>query len=997
MTTVSAGTRTFIATVAMVTAACAQQPTLDTTAGRPGFLEGSALWSTDTPKGGAGNFSMDFGQAASGGAVYIPDVSFLNSVTPNDVLSVAFWWKLYSVNQNGGSAFWINSPSSNPADAVALPSPDDSIQFTTAGQVSSQAIQDFPGYAAVGDDSWWQAWHHFAFVQNGTGDKEIWVDGQMLSIDAGTSLFPTDIDTAWLGGGPPDQTAGSYGLMDDFAIFAYALQASDIQALFTGSTPDQLPQASLVAYWAFNDPPNLFVTPIVATADTITFNVTAYNGAAPDTNSIRITYGNVTAPPTSVVQSPNGVYAVSYAIPNPPFPPNTNEQAVINLKDTGGISVTVTNSFSTPMYAAVLTPDLLLPPASVETNTQGFFVSTYQISGRTPQSPDEIGNLFAGAYGFDLSLKTDPVAGIANENGYFLWTNIVNFDSSAPASNLTDFSTNTPVFAFPGVLGQSPTNFAGSAFGARILAAIRFPAAGLYTMGLSCSDNYELDCGTSPLKKVGTVGLASAYDGSGAFANLIRFYVQEPGFYGFYLGYGFDKSQSSAPSLDWYTEGSDGAPNPINGTSNTVTAYPWLPDPGAAYVPFTYPTNGAAGVPPVPTIEAAISAGRFPVDPSTIKMFLNGVPVEPTVTALGRNFLVAYNVQDALPNGSSNTVTLTFLDGNTPVTQSWLFRVGSYTLDVIGGVAGVFELAARYSTNGGGVTAAAGDYALELPAGDQGDLVVPDASFANLATVNDVMAVSFWAYKYDANNGSAFWFDSPSVCCGGRAYQAHIPWYWNLHWGGERGERIFFDTGGCCDTNSQRIDANLSTFPPYAASGETWWNGWHFFVFWKNGPSDKQIWIDNQLFLKGASTLPLPTDIAQLRLGVDVQDAAYMHGRIDDFAVYGAVPSAADMTKLYLGAKPPDLPASDKLIAYWDFNDANGPTYVKPPRLTIRGVNDAFVLEWPSGASGFNLQRSPTLSGAAWQPVTNTIVMINGVDQVTIPVAGATSFYRLAK
>ncbi|MBI4326144.1 MAG: hypothetical protein HY674_12900, partial [Chloroflexi bacterium] len=45
------------------------------------------------------------------------------------------------------------------------------------------------------------------------------------------------------------------------------------------------------------------------------------------------------------------------------------------------------------------------------------------------------------------------------------------------------------------------------------------------------------------------------------------------------------------------------------------------------------------------------------------------------------------------------------------------------------------------------------------------------------------------------------------------------------------------------------------------------------------------------------------------------------HALVDDFSIYGTALSEEEINKLFTGTLPTALPAADKLMAYWDFND----------------------------------------------------------------------------
>lgn len=240
------------------------------------------------------------------------------------------------------------------------------------------------------------------------------------------------------------------------------------------------------------------------------------------------------------------------------------------------------------------------------------------------------------------------------------------------------------------------------------------------------------------------------------------------------------------------------------------------------------------------------------------------------------------------------------------------------TKDKIAARVGVFRTGSTFTLDGGGRTGQTGDFAVDFGMGT-GPVYVQDATFVNTLAQNDEMTVALWAKKYDTADGSAFWFNSPSSTGATRGFQAHLPWSNNS---------VYFDTAGCCDP-PQRINYDIAYFAGY--SGDvSWWNSWHFYVFVKKGV-DKQIWIDGQLFLDqqtaqpGIDAAPLPTDFTDLHIGSDgTGTGGLFHAVVDDFAVFGTALSEATIGQLYSGTLPTALPASDKLTAYWDFNDSPG-------------------------------------------------------------------------
>jgi hypothetical protein len=93
-------------------------------------------------------------------------------------------------------------------------------------------------------------------------------------------------------------------------------------------------------------------------------------------------------------------------------------------------------------------------------------------------------------------------------------------------------------------------------------------------------------------------------------------------------------------------------------------------------------------------------------------------------------------------------------------------------------------------------------------------------------------------------------------------------------------------------------------------------------------------------------------------------------------------------------------------VAYVGFTGADGASvsaqeignfsFVSLPRLSAQAAGANLVLSWPAAVGDFVLEQSPVLgSSATWQPVANAPALVNGQNEVTVPVAGATSFYEL--
>ena len=339
-----------------------------------------------------------------------------------------------------------------------------------------------------------------------------------------------------------------------------------------------------------------------------------------------------------------------------------------------------------------------------------------------------------------------------------------------------------------------------------------------------------------------------------------------------------------------------------------------------AFVLSVSPANGATSVAPNANVQAVLIDGQYPIDPNSITMWLNNTPVKVDVSKVADTATITY-VPDGIyaPNDTVN-VTLGYVENGEAVSYQWSFSAAPYTRDVLHGYVGALEGPTFFSANGGGHTGKSGDYAIAFGESGVGTAVyVADGSFLNLAAANDIMSISLWIKRYatndiatDGGGSSAFWATSPSSNNGERGYQAHAPW---------NNDNIYFDTDGCCDTTTERINASITTFAPYNAVGnDNFWTNWHNFVFVKD-TTNKFIYVDGVLFLKGTNTAALPKDFINLYMGSEDSVNNDLKGLIDDFAIYSSAVSAADAALLAGGTAPTDL-TGESLLAYWNFDDA---------------------------------------------------------------------------
>lgn len=292
---------------------------------------------------------------------------------------------------------------------------------------------------------------------------------------------------------------------------------------------------------------------------------------------------------------------------------------------------------------------------------------------------------------------------------------------------------------------------------------------------------------------------------------------------------------------------------------------------------------------------------------------------------------------------------LAYWDFNTAATDT--------SADVVKGIAGALENGAVITADQGGRTGAAGDRALDLPVGAEppAALRVTNALFLNVGAAFDQLSIALWSQLYEVHSGAFFFAVSPSSSGGARGF-AGFPW---------SNENIYFDTAGCCDAGSQRVEASITTFEDY--EDVSFWMEWHHYVFVKDG-SRKQIWIDGKLFIEGSNTSPLPGDFTELLIGLDQPDSTSIYGLVDEFAVFAAALTPAEIQQLSSGTKPNALPVRAS----------------QAPTLGLTRGGDGSVTITTSGAA---LQEATSVTGPYTDLTGNTVT----VNPAT---AGGQKFYR---
>ena len=272
----------------------------------------------------------------------------------------------------------------------------------------------------------------------------------------------------------------------------------------------------------------------------------------------------------------------------------------------------------------------------------------------------------------------------------------------------------------------------------------------------------------------------------------------------------------------------------------------------------------------------------------------------------------------------------------------WNFDEG--TDDVVGGIPGTLEGGAELT-----------DGTLNLGGAGGQHLNVTDE--AGMRTINkafnkDVVTVSFdQKWNEAVANQSSFWFHSPTTGAGQRAFQAHGPW---------GNGTIFFDTAGCCDGGTQRINGP----PPEGTNYEEWNN----FVFVKNGDA-KQVYVNGVLAFEGNNTNDLPIDVNRLVIGGGENGGNSHRGQIDNFAIFNRALTGEDATKLANGVSPQDLDGPSGIFLDFAGDGPNSSGAAPAPWVAVNNLVQDEAFDVGGGVTltarddGFN-PNNPAGSGA---------------------------------
>jgi hypothetical protein len=172
--------------------------------------------------------------------LFIPDGSFFNQAAAGDAVTVSFWQNLTGIT----SLFnlFVTSPSSSEGGrgfSSHVPWGEGTVYFDSAGCCGpTQRINAIPTDSEGNPVAWTGGWRHILLIKNGDL-KEVYIDGIPGPTGTGADPLPADFTTMFIGNGP-GLGNGVNGAIDDFAVFAGALDGAQIAALAGGASPASL-------------------------------------------------------------------------------------------------------------------------------------------------------------------------------------------------------------------------------------------------------------------------------------------------------------------------------------------------------------------------------------------------------------------------------------------------------------------------------------------------------------------------------------------------------------------------------------------------------------------------------------------------------------------------------------------------------------------------------------------------------------------------------------
>ncbi len=309
--------------------------------------------------------------------------------------------------------------------------------------------------------------------------------------------------------------------------------------------PDPSNTTGIHAYYAGPSLPP-YVSGVKATPTNVVFDLAQSGSATIVNSSVQVLVTGYSGAITLGTLA-NGLTSATFTVTNAiGFASGSTNDVTLVFTTSTGQKVTNTTSLVTPTWQNVPSSFAV---TGINTSQVGFKVKPYlSVNGTTIASAEQE---LAGDNGTNKANLTQVIDGFPiDANGYYTWTNVINWDEVAAGTNTGNhdghFQPPTyPDLEFPGMplVGEATNALPTSDWNnleEEILTFVSFPSAGFYTMGVNSDDGFNLTVGPDP-SKYGTNGPALVlgdFDGGrGSSDSDFSFYVQAAGTYPFRLLY----------------------------------------------------------------------------------------------------------------------------------------------------------------------------------------------------------------------------------------------------------------------------------------------------------------------------------------------------------------------------------------------------------------------------------------------------------------------------
>jgi hypothetical protein len=367
-------------------------------------------------------------------------------------------------------------------------------------------------------------------------------------------------------------------------------------------------------------------------------------------------------------------------------PSGSTNSVFLSCKDTNNNTISGTRTYVTPSYLAMPANGLA---SGVDTTQPGWRLQPWQAAGGEPNTVVWMQEQIEGYHGpnlADISFATDNgyidftngmSAYFANNAGVGTntWTNaVINFDRDVLSDG--DFVTANGYMdqPFPGIPGPTlAPNCNNTAMD--MLFFMKFPAGGIYTMGVNSDDGFIVNVGPNPKDRFSPI-CGQFNGGKGASDVLFTMAVPAAGVYRMRLAW---ENGGGGCNCEFFSVNPDGTkvlvndPDPTNTTG--IAAY-YIGPAAPAYVSYLSPYIGQTGARP-DTLRVDIRDGSTTVVPAGVtSMTLDGSSLTMSKVKSGNTTQVNGINPPTLMTPGSHVATIVYQDSaSVTVTDTWSFTV----------------------------------------------------------------------------------------------------------------------------------------------------------------------------------------------------------------------------------------------------------------------------------------------------------------------------------